>query len=505
MADIIKPFKFGCCANPYPTAYDETLSYYEEICKIAYKLNEIINAQNNLQTSFEQVQEWVNTQLKTYSMQQLQEWLNDGTLETLINQTLFNSKISYYDTLQTLKVTPDLVNNQLVKTLGYNAVNDLGECLYLISDTEPESGLYEFLTTSNKYAKLIIGKRINVRQWGITGVSTTDVTTKFIQLCSNFNYIECVENDTYLINNLQISNNVEINCNNSTFTKNTTDVIFNVSSEYFNIHDGIVDGAFFTDGYSHLLTLNNANANVYIQNMTFKNNIKMNGDIVVQNVNADAINIENCNYLLIKNNSISNISRNGISITGAIKDINILSNTINDCYLCGIDIEPNNPLQNMYPLITIENNTINDCGRHDTGYVFNSGGAVFIQAPSQQTLQIIEKLYFNSNRITNNIYYTYVSGQVAPYMQLRQYAIMFMSNNYILNYNRILIGTVQTGSYELTHISNNYFTYTKPISNNIYVQPNTGTIFELGNCVKGTLNNAVGSATLIKENNSIVA
>ena len=119
MSNKIKPFLVGCCANPYPTAYDESLSYYEEVCKIAAKLNEVINSQNNLQTSFEQILSWVQSQLKDYSIQQLQEWLNDGTLENLINESLFNKKISFYDTVASMIADNELTTNNTVLTNGY--------------------------------------------------------------------------------------------------------------------------------------------------------------------------------------------------------------------------------------------------------------------------------------------------------------------------------------------------------------------------------------------------
>lgn len=83
------PFAFYC-QHVLPLVYDESLSYYETLCKIQAKLNEVIETQNDLQNAFQGLLEWVNTQLEAYAKGQLQEWLDDGTLESIINETIFN-------------------------------------------------------------------------------------------------------------------------------------------------------------------------------------------------------------------------------------------------------------------------------------------------------------------------------------------------------------------------------------------------------------------------------
>lgn len=34
---------YPCCAKIVPLAYDDSLSYYEQVCKLTTKMNEIIN------------------------------------------------------------------------------------------------------------------------------------------------------------------------------------------------------------------------------------------------------------------------------------------------------------------------------------------------------------------------------------------------------------------------------------------------------------------------------
>ena len=74
------------CHKILPLVYDESLSYYEKLCKILQKLNEAINSQNNLQNEFYQLKDWINSQLELYSKEQLEEWLDDGTLENIVLQ-----------------------------------------------------------------------------------------------------------------------------------------------------------------------------------------------------------------------------------------------------------------------------------------------------------------------------------------------------------------------------------------------------------------------------------
>lgn len=48
---MIRPIKM-CCTPILPTAYGDTLSYYEEICKLTEKMNEIIADINDNLTNY---------------------------------------------------------------------------------------------------------------------------------------------------------------------------------------------------------------------------------------------------------------------------------------------------------------------------------------------------------------------------------------------------------------------------------------------------------------------
>ena len=57
----IKPLFGVWCQKILPLVYDETLSYYEVLCRVQQKLNEVIESQNNLQDEFYQLKEWIDT------------------------------------------------------------------------------------------------------------------------------------------------------------------------------------------------------------------------------------------------------------------------------------------------------------------------------------------------------------------------------------------------------------------------------------------------------------
>lgn len=91
----ITPFDFYC-QKVIPLVYDDSLSYYEVLCKLKYLLNQVIESQNNIIDNFKNLLEWVDKQLELYVNNKLEEWLKDGTLADIINDILLgeiNKKI----------------------------------------------------------------------------------------------------------------------------------------------------------------------------------------------------------------------------------------------------------------------------------------------------------------------------------------------------------------------------------------------------------------------------
>lgn len=76
---VIRPY----CYKIIPLIYDDSLSYYEVLCKLRAKLNEVIEALNLNYNVADEVNRILN------------EWLEDGTLEEMIDSALDNVQVVY--------------------------------------------------------------------------------------------------------------------------------------------------------------------------------------------------------------------------------------------------------------------------------------------------------------------------------------------------------------------------------------------------------------------------
>ena len=81
MAEFIKnsPFRFWC-QKVLPLVYDDSLSYYELLCKVVYKLNELVENQNNLSDEIKKVAQDLNdfkNQVPGMIEAKIQEWLDN--------------------------------------------------------------------------------------------------------------------------------------------------------------------------------------------------------------------------------------------------------------------------------------------------------------------------------------------------------------------------------------------------------------------------------------------
>ena len=102
---MIRPFKFWA-SKVLPAVYDETLSYYEVLCKTVDKLNEVINSQNELSNDFNnlvilqnELQEFVtnyfdNLDVQTEIDNKLDELVENGTLDDIVGKYINNSFIT---------------------------------------------------------------------------------------------------------------------------------------------------------------------------------------------------------------------------------------------------------------------------------------------------------------------------------------------------------------------------------------------------------------------------
>lgn len=100
----LQPFRYWC-QKVLPLVYDDSLSYYELLCKVVDYLNktmedvETLNGDvTNLHTAYEELQSYVNNYFSTLDVQEeinnkLDEMAQGGTLEIIIKNAFTNSRI----------------------------------------------------------------------------------------------------------------------------------------------------------------------------------------------------------------------------------------------------------------------------------------------------------------------------------------------------------------------------------------------------------------------------
>lgn len=174
MNDIPNPITPVYFYNTFvlPIYFDDDLDSYQKLLKIQLKINEIIKNQTQIIEWLNQLKLWIDTQLELYTRKQLEEWLKDGTLEKLINDALFNSKVSTVSTTTMLLNTTKLTTGIVYKTLGYSTINDGGGATFMIT-----SNTTDFITIGGLYLELIVNDDINIIQYGC--IPDTDITERF--------------------------------------------------------------------------------------------------------------------------------------------------------------------------------------------------------------------------------------------------------------------------------------------------------------------------------------
>lgn len=166
----IGPFRFWC-QKVLPLVYDDSLSYYELLCKVVKKLNEVILSNDELVAAFQTLKDYVDNYFSSVDFQNLvkdalDEMVEDGTLGELINETLFATKVTHYDTFGDIPSTGLSVGDVCV-TAGFYTVGDGGGCRYVVTDIGyPSNTAYYFK----------IEEPVNVLALGCKSDGSADIT-----------------------------------------------------------------------------------------------------------------------------------------------------------------------------------------------------------------------------------------------------------------------------------------------------------------------------------------
>lgn len=117
----LTPFRYWC-QKVLPLVYDDSLSYYELLCKVVDYLNktmedtETLNSDvTNLYTAYQQLQQWVNDYYESEDFEQaidagLDRMVEDGSMDTIITPVIASQ-------------LPDVVSNQIGGVVGNQLPN----------------------------------------------------------------------------------------------------------------------------------------------------------------------------------------------------------------------------------------------------------------------------------------------------------------------------------------------------------------------------------------------
>lgn len=178
VGDMIKPFRFWC-QKIVPLVYDDALSYYEVLCKVTAKLNEVIESYNNIELNLEeqlnQLAGDLQAQMAQYDQKlaNLQQNVNNqiDALGTYVDNEIANNKEWVVNQIQQFESTL----NPMISAMIQDKVAELESQIAQIQLTVSSNNYNLKLWVQWEIAKLI--KQIPE----ITSVMTySPVTSKLV-------------------------------------------------------------------------------------------------------------------------------------------------------------------------------------------------------------------------------------------------------------------------------------------------------------------------------------
>lgn len=144
-----------------PAVYDESLSYYELLCKVIAKLNEVINQSNDVAEGLEQLKNYVDTYFDNLDIQEeinnkLDEMAESGELAEIIGQFLNSGCVLKFGTIDEFKNSELVVNGSIAGVFGKDEVNDGFVNYYLVTSETTDIPLQ-----NNLYAELIYNEKVD--------------------------------------------------------------------------------------------------------------------------------------------------------------------------------------------------------------------------------------------------------------------------------------------------------------------------------------------------------
>ena len=208
-----KPFEFWC-QHILPVVYDESLSYYELLCKVISYLNNMVSDVNKLSEEYVELQNFVTYYFESAAFMEtvnnkLDEFATNGTLQRLIGDYL---PILYVDNVDSIN-TDDTIdfltansNVKIIKTKGYYTPGDGGGTTFYLSDSTDASVPITINLGANRYIN--IEKKQSYRAAEL-GFKNDNGVTNNTEIFNNLNPCECeilFDSGAYAFDELLITN-----------------------------------------------------------------------------------------------------------------------------------------------------------------------------------------------------------------------------------------------------------------------------------------------------------
>lgn len=140
MVDKLKLFH-SYCQKVLPAVFNESLSYYEDVCKLIELYNKVAEATNNMVDAFEELKDYVINYLDSQNFQELvnvklEEMAEDGTLANLINDVILAEKldtVTFEEFVAQYEEDKQEINKKLNDTVNKitSLLNTAGNVTYL--------------------------------------------------------------------------------------------------------------------------------------------------------------------------------------------------------------------------------------------------------------------------------------------------------------------------------------------------------------------------------------
>ena len=364
--NVEKPF-VNYMQKVIPLAFNESLSYYEQLClilnyiknEITPSLNTLIDEYSDVVNSVEKLEKYIddyfnsedfNNKVTTAIDTKLNAMANSGELENIITAYLKLNALICFDTIALMKASTNLTNGSYVETYGSNEFNNKKGAFYKVrtkqeSDVVDEVNIIELY--NNLVAVLILQDDFDSLQTQVNNLSDSLNTTN-----QKVNELETGLNTT----NSNVSN-VQNDLNTTNNNLNTTNN--NVTA------------------LQNKLTITNKNVNYDLVNCT----IPEMEDALELSGNSDNTILQFRNYLTIK--PTPNSERKYFITLKNSDNTNIVFNgrTI-DTTLYGIQETTENGISVVYPIIAnlhLGSDSImiffslfeNEVSRGDVKFLFN--------------------------------------------------------------------------------------------------------------------------------------